>query len=942
MKTFRKVLSLTLMLALVLTSLIYTSVFAAVTFSDVDETTQYNVAIYELVSDGVLNGYEDGTFKPEGTITRAEFAKVIGVAREGGSALWDAKESKFSDMSGHWAIPYVAYASNAGIVNGYEDGSFRPEQPVTYAEAVKMIVCSLGYGPVVDTTLTPWYTGYINIANQIGLTKGAATLADNGASRGLVAQLISNMKDCKRLIQTGTDASGKPLYSTSDKDIITSEEEYEDEGVVLGVYDNTLRGSEITLTRSQINIDGETYTLSNELKERDDLVDYIGKRVDFVYEGSNKYTVTSIKIAGTNEVKELTVEQLSSISADKIYYYENPEKDTKEKSFTLDEDIYIVYNGFGVPSADITDEFIEEAFNIETGLITFYNNDSDSDMDVAFIENYKTYFLNATPTKNNGVYTINDKNGYEPQIKINEDDAVVYRVTTAGGAPTSGQMTNLVSKAVVSIATPLNRTEGTTIMVSTATVSGAIAEMDEDYEEIEISSKTYKVAPYFRRLLEQDAKTYGFDVGTNVKLYLDYLGRIVSSEINVTSDPYGYLMDYAIVGDSFDGEVQVKILTTGNKWVTYPLRETVRVNGKSFEQSNVPDELKASASVINDGKPEKNIENARAAQLIKYKTATENGRTVISDISTIGTEDDGEITLSKYTDCTSPLTYNRSGYSFTDADGKIQFTMNSSTVVFAVPADRKAGGTAYKKVSYTYFSNEGSYNVEAYDIASGGTTAKVVIYYLGAGSASNLNQVNAATPPYIITDIKKTTNDGVDCHRVTFLQMGESDVAKTVEVFTEDLNVMSEYSVGDVVKYVATDGVIDNVQKIYVDGELVGATGNYISKDYDTKDYFQVMLGTVYTSEIDDNGVGTIGVSPNFAEEGDEGYTFDEGAWKSFTANSSTAYYQMEAGRNSDELQLRTYADLIPAIDNNNPETASKVLVVVYNKVIKGVYILND
>ena len=135
MKTLRKALSLTLMLALVLTSVLTTSVFAAVTFSDVNESTQFGEAIYELVDDGVLNGYEDGTFKPDGTITRAEFAKVIGVSTQGSNALWDAKETRFSDMAGHWAVPYVAYASNAGIINGYEDGSFRPDQAITRAEA---------------------------------------------------------------------------------------------------------------------------------------------------------------------------------------------------------------------------------------------------------------------------------------------------------------------------------------------------------------------------------------------------------------------------------------------------------------------------------------------------------------------------------------------------------------------------------------------------------------------------------------------------------------------------------------------------------------------------------------------------------------------------------------------------------------------------------------
>ena len=56
-------------------------------------------------------------------------------------------------MAGHWAVPYVAYASNAGIINGYEDGTFRPTAPVSYGEVIKMIVCTMGYGDVANKNL---------------------------------------------------------------------------------------------------------------------------------------------------------------------------------------------------------------------------------------------------------------------------------------------------------------------------------------------------------------------------------------------------------------------------------------------------------------------------------------------------------------------------------------------------------------------------------------------------------------------------------------------------------------------------------------------------------------------------------------------------------------------------------------------------------------------
>ena len=967
MKTLKKAVSLTLMFALVLTSLMTTSVFAATTFSDVAETTQFSEAIYELVDDGVLNGYEDGTFKPEGTITRAEFAKVIGVAIEGTKALWDAKETRFSDMSGHWAIPYVAYASNATIINGYEDGTFRPDQPVTYAEAIKMIVCSLGYGPVVDTKLTPWYQGYIDVANQIGLTKGAATMADNGASRGLVAQLISNRKDCKKLVQTGTDAKGNPTFSKSDDYIINNDKVYEEEGVLVGVYDNTLRGTEITLTKSQVNIDGDTYTLSDDVTNTDDLVNYLGKNVEYTFTyNSNRPIISKIRLAGNNEVVELSVEQIDSISGNTIHYYEDPERDSKTKSIKLEDEIYIVYNGFGVPSTDIDDEFIKEAFDIETGLITFYNNDGDGAMDVAFIEKYKTYFLGSTPSKNNGVYTLNDKNNFEDQIQIDEDDATVYRVTSAGGSPAAGTMTNMTSKSVVSVAVPYGRTAGTTIMVSTATVSGTIASMDDEYEEIEISSKMYKVAPYFRKLLEKDSTTYGFERGTNVKLYLDYLGRIVTSETTVSTDPYGYLLKSAVTdGDAFDGEIGLKILQENGKWEVFHVKDKLRINGTSVEKNDVESALRDSADYINDDKGSDYVENADQAQLIKYKTTTSGGKKIVTEIATVGDNNNGDLILSYQALCqdddkdtsdeneSTKLKYNKGNLTFVDAADKTAFTIDSSTKIFMVPADRDAGETAYKKVSKDYFSDGGMYHVEAYDIPEKGRTAKAVVYYRDSKDNSTINTINASTPTYIILDKGKATYDGAECHKIVYAELGKDSIAEITDainnkvtsvleqytVYTEDMDVLADYEESDIVRFTSTDKVIDQIQKVFSNGKLLLGDGSNYSITYDKIDnYLQYMVGTVYIEEIDGDA-GKIYVSPNFAEEGEDGYTFEAGSDTTFEIKNTVKFYGF-GDLKGEKVPTDSSAGDINGVmeDETHPETATRVLVIVNKNVVKAVY----
>jgi hypothetical protein len=84
---------------------------------------------------GILTGYEDGTFKPNANITRAEFATM---AVRFFSSSYEG-EHLFPNIDQHWAKDYINTAANEGIINGYEDGTFRPSQPITRAEAMAIV-----------------------------------------------------------------------------------------------------------------------------------------------------------------------------------------------------------------------------------------------------------------------------------------------------------------------------------------------------------------------------------------------------------------------------------------------------------------------------------------------------------------------------------------------------------------------------------------------------------------------------------------------------------------------------------------------------------------------------------------------------------------------------------------------------------------------------------
>ena len=115
-------------------------------FSDVKSSAWYNNAISTLTKAGILKGYENGTFQPNGYITRAEFATI---AIRFFSGVYEG-EDLFPDIKGHWAEDYINNAANKGLVKGYEDGTFGPDRYITRAEAVTLVNRTLNRHPHND------------------------------------------------------------------------------------------------------------------------------------------------------------------------------------------------------------------------------------------------------------------------------------------------------------------------------------------------------------------------------------------------------------------------------------------------------------------------------------------------------------------------------------------------------------------------------------------------------------------------------------------------------------------------------------------------------------------------------------------------------------------------------------------------------------------------
>lgn len=138
-------------------------------FADVSSTNKAYAAIEKLAAAGIINGYEDGTFRPNASVTRAELLKMIYKALD--KPLVTAKTSPFTDVTTkHALFTYIINAYNSGLVKGYGNKLFKPNQSVTRAEGSKMILKGFNITSEIKKT------GYSDLDNKSDLTPYIAYL----------------------------------------------------------------------------------------------------------------------------------------------------------------------------------------------------------------------------------------------------------------------------------------------------------------------------------------------------------------------------------------------------------------------------------------------------------------------------------------------------------------------------------------------------------------------------------------------------------------------------------------------------------------------------------------------------------------------------------------------------------------------------------------------
>ena len=356
----KKVVSFLLALTMIIGSMGMTFAAPATTFNDVEDVN-VEKAVERLKAFGVVDGYEDGTYRPEKEVTREEFAKLMVTALGMEHAAKAVQVADFSDVeAGRWSAGYIAVAAGQGIILGDPSGTFRPEAKVSYAEAVTMLVRALGYQ---DSFLKgTWPGNFVAKAAETGITSKVKFADAAGfANRGEVAILLNNALDAD-VIKVQSYEGTVIKYEESDKTLLEDKLDIEKlENIRLVAndrLDSGLNKNEVKVitVKDNVEYDGKKhdkyYGFTFDIQNTFNPENFLGREITAYLNDDNEIIYAEDETAAGNVVKNDRLddeynkenkEQISTINKKKINVY-SIDGDKNEDN-NVDKYQYIYING---------------------------------------------------------------------------------------------------------------------------------------------------------------------------------------------------------------------------------------------------------------------------------------------------------------------------------------------------------------------------------------------------------------------------------------------------------------------------------------------------------------------------------------------------------------------------------------------------------------------
>lgn len=436
MKNLKKVLAF-----VVVFTMMFSFAVSANSFPDVSKDASYAEAVTVLSSLNVMIGDEKGNFNPDKILTRAEATALIMRVKGLAEAADGAKgATAFSDVAAdHWASGSINLAYQSGVVKGMGDGTFAPESEVLYEQFVKMLVAALGYEPQVET-LGGYPTGYLVVASQKNITKGATGSAGTPVARSVAARLLYNALDVNMMKQTKfvkgeeeyAEAEDKENYTLLNKCLGFDKIEGKIDSVNFAATTDEDAQTTVTFAAgfkyNKLSKDDsadyeKTYNVGNTDAanyEKFYVVAYVGED-----DATGKDTIYAISPkASKNNTLELDYEDLVSLTKDGSSYKLKYDDNGTDKTVTLD-DASFYYNG--VEDAAKAISFLTAGDR--PGHVTLVSSEGNTKtFDSAFVIEYGvSYVVKEIDSKYNRITDLANDN----TVRFNKDD-VTYNFIKNG------------------------------------------------------------------------------------------------------------------------------------------------------------------------------------------------------------------------------------------------------------------------------------------------------------------------------------------------------------------------------------------------------------------------------------------------------------------------------------------------------------------------------
>ncbi len=801
MSNIKRVISLTIVF--IMTAMMAIQAASAATLPEDVIGTQYEESVELLNALNIMIGDDTGEFRLEDPIKRSEVAKIATAL----AGLTDVAEStktqaNFPDVSAsHWANGYINVSQAQGYVIGDDTGNFRPDDNITYAEAVTIMMRILGYEPAANSN-GGFPTGYLVTAGSAGLFKGGITAPTNSlATRGIVAQLAYNALTINLMEKTGYGAYEN--YEVVDKTLLYNKLDVEKlSGQVVATSETTLSGSStLKDNQVQIKVDGEvkTYTTSHDASQ------HIARNVVFYVqeEANGEYNIILISDnKNKNEEIEINADHIDKITSTSVSYWKDKENDKKSTTVTVSENPTVFYNGV-VVDLDIT-----ELEALESGKITLLDTTNDEVFDYVFVTEYRNIIVDEVSLTGN---RITDKFNLLTLTLDPEDTALTFAIYKDGEKI---GIDEIKEWDVLSVAANDHNISDATVIkvyVSNEKITGKITEIEDDM--FRIGENLYEVAANYTEANQPELK-----LGDEGTFYLDIEGKIAAVDTQTKAGSnYAYLTNAATEG-SFDTTVRFELFNKDGETVILDGASKVKVNNTTgLKGSDVIDALKEA-------------NNDAITQLITYDT---NSNGEISYINTASVNEASGTALKN----TFSLDYVSENAQYNAASKKLGgFNVNGSTLVFEIPADAQ-DSEEYSIRTIDMFVDKSTYDVEIYDLTED-LTASVIIVKNSTGV------VNADSSIAIVNKIAQAENaDGDAVHKLYAFQDGEEIVinAKDTDTLVKDGSVLQT---GDIIQYQKNSkGEIDKITVLFDSADRTNDEINIMTEVEGTE--MVTIIGTV-------------------------------------------------------------------------------------------------